>query len=484
MATNTFPALAIQQPQQQDLLGQVGKAMALKTMLQNQAYQQQMQPLELQAEQQRLQTEQQTYQMQKMSMDSQLGMMRAYTEAKGDPDKTMQLAGQYNVLPKDMLAFQQQQVEYKKNLATMDETQLKNLETQGYNTRKLFDPILQADPADQPAMWAQAKQEVLNDPNRALKYGITDPSQIPDYQSPEHVKVWDAALTGHDKMVEDQQKAMQAQKESAEAAKVKAETPGAAAESQIKVAEQQSYATWAQQPKNANKTYADYKAEMAGKTAGAEAWARVGAEKNLEQYKIQLQQSLLPEGLKTVDPRLAGPAAADYTKNTEAYLKTVQNAQNMQDVIDAARKGNVVAYRYIPQESTMEVTTTAGIKRINMAEIKNVARSGSAWDRIKGMVGGEISGKSFDSKVIDAFESTSNDVLNRATQNYENNVATNHQAYGSTIQPFRPELPGHLPPEARASLAKTNTKLEEGKVTTFGNGQQWTLRDGREVRVR
>lgn len=73
MATIPLPELSLQPPQAPDLLGQMGKAVALKSMLQQQQYQQQMQPLQLQQEQLQVQQLQ-------LAQQSRQAMLRAYTE--------------------------------------------------------------------------------------------------------------------------------------------------------------------------------------------------------------------------------------------------------------------------------------------------------------------------------------------------------------------------------------------------------------------
>jgi hypothetical protein len=59
MATSTFPALQIQPPQQQDLLGQYARLVQIRNAIQQQQFQQQYQPLQLQQEQQAVAIQQQ-----------------------------------------------------------------------------------------------------------------------------------------------------------------------------------------------------------------------------------------------------------------------------------------------------------------------------------------------------------------------------------------------------------------------------------------
>ena len=70
MGSIPLPALDINPPQPFDYLGQLGKVTALKTMLQQQQYQQQIQPLELQQKQLELKVAQR-------QMDSSNAFMQA-----------------------------------------------------------------------------------------------------------------------------------------------------------------------------------------------------------------------------------------------------------------------------------------------------------------------------------------------------------------------------------------------------------------------
>ena len=209
MGSIPLPALDIKPPQQIDLLGQYAKIQEIRAQQQQQAYQQQqmayqqqMQPLQLQ-QQQNLVTQQQ------LQMKSQQAIAQAYIDSDGDLNQTMVRARRAGALPNDLLGLQQHAIQMQQELATKTKTELENISTQHDNLRGIMDPIVAADPAKQPQLWASAKQNILNDPNRATKYGVTDPSQIPDYQSPQQVELYDAALKGGKQSVEDELKAAQ-----------------------------------------------------------------------------------------------------------------------------------------------------------------------------------------------------------------------------------------------------------------------------------
>jgi hypothetical protein len=204
MATNTFPALAVQPPQSPDLMGQYQKLAALRSVLQQQQFQQQMQPLELQQQQQQVE-------QQRRAMESQQAIAQAYIDSEGDLDQTMVRARRLGALPQDLLALQQHSLAVKDKYASMTKTELENTAAQNDSLRGVLDPIVaESDPAKQAQLWQAGKQKIITDPNAAVKYGITDPSQVPDYQSPVQVKLFDAGLKGGKQSIEDELKAAQA----------------------------------------------------------------------------------------------------------------------------------------------------------------------------------------------------------------------------------------------------------------------------------
>ena len=84
--------------------------------------------------------------------------------------------------------------------------------------------------------------------------------------------------------------------------------------------------------------------------------------------------------LANVPPHLIGPASTAATKAGEDYAQSQSVSDRLQAMMDAAKKGNVVSYQLIPQEGALQVTTSQGVHRINMAEIQNYG-GGSLWQR-------------------------------------------------------------------------------------------------------
>jgi hypothetical protein len=89
--------------------------------------------------------------------------------------------------------------------------------------------------------------------------------------------------------------------------------------------------------------------------------------------------------LAMVPPHLVAPATAAATKAGEDYAQAQSVTQTLQQMLAAAKSGNVVSYKIIPQEGALQITTSQGVHRINMAEIQNYGG---------GLVAAEIAGAS------------------------------------------------------------------------------------------
>jgi hypothetical protein len=190
-------------PQPVDVLGEYAKMVATRNLIQQGQFQQQMQPLQLQQEQN-------TVQQQQLAIKSQQAITQAFIDNSGDVGQTIIQARRAGALPDDLLKLQEHDLALKTQYGTYTKTQLQNTANQHDNLRGLIDPIVaETDPTKQAQLYAQTKRTILADPNAAIKYGITDPSQIPDYQSPQQIQLYDASLKGGKQAVDDELKAAQ-----------------------------------------------------------------------------------------------------------------------------------------------------------------------------------------------------------------------------------------------------------------------------------
>ncbi len=104
-------------------------------------------------------------------------------------------------------------------------------------------------------------------------------------------------------------------------------------------------------------------------------------------------------------------------------------------MMDAARTGNVIAYQIIPEEGTLQITTSQGVHRINMAEIEQYAGGGSLWQRMEGHFGKQLSGQSIPASVLDDMAKIQQIQQQGSRQKYENTIKGINQTYGAKFDP-------------------------------------------------
>jgi hypothetical protein len=158
--------------------------------------------------------------------------------------------------------------------------------------------------------------------------------------------------------------------------------------------------------------------------------------------------------LAMVPPHLVAPATAAATKAGEDYAQAQSVTQTLQQMLAAAKSGNVVSYKIIPQEGALQITTSQGVHRINMAEIQNYG--GGSWlQRLQGHLGGALTGRSFPTSVLSDMAQMQ-DVMQRGSQaKYENDLSTINQTYGAKFKPVEPVQVN--PPTQNASPAAAPT---------------------------
>lgn len=138
--------------------------------------------------------------------------------------------------------------------------------------------------------------------------------------------------------------------------------------------------------------------------------------------------------LANVPPRLvtAATGAADKADTDFANAKSISD--RLAQVVAEARGGNKVAYQILPQEGALQVTTSQGVHRINMAEIQNYG-GGSLWDSIKGKAGKILSGQSIPANILDDMEKMQGLMAKGSQEKYENTLSSINKRYGSTFSP-------------------------------------------------
>ncbi len=140
--------------------------------------------------------------------------------------------------------------------------------------------------------------------------------------------------------------------------------------------------------------------------------------------------------VKNVQPHLVVPATEAYAKDSKAYAATAQAADDMNTFVADARAGNKVAYSFLPAEGALYLTTSRGVKRINLNEMNAYGGGGSAWDRINAWIGKQSSGASIPANILNDMEAVNKGVAQNARTAYQRNVDITNQSFGSTFKPI------------------------------------------------
>jgi hypothetical protein len=129
---------------------------------------------------------------QRMQLASQRGMMQAWQAAGGDPDKMQQIAPNYGVLPKDMMALQTTLMGMAKTRAETDKDVLAAQDAKNDILHAAYQPAFdEPDPAKQ--------ADLVSSINASLpkRYPNLRPSDLIQYTGPESLKQAQAAYTTH-----------------------------------------------------------------------------------------------------------------------------------------------------------------------------------------------------------------------------------------------------------------------------------------------
>lgn len=148
------------------------------------------------------------------------------------------------------------------------------------------------------------------------------------------------------------------------------------------------------------------------------------------------------------------------------YLDAVEKAETMRSVIEAAKGGNQEAAALTPLLATLGVTTSEGVKRINMAEIATVKGAGSLLERIKGKIGGVVSGQPLSPELQNDILKLSDLLEESARQKYDRNANQIIKTYGLSNDLIIPK------PDRTGSVGQGDT----ARVRVVGpNGETGTM---------
>lgn len=424
------PNLNPQIPQQPDIMQKFGQMLALKNMM----GQQKLLPLQVQEAQQSVAQQGIQTKMAQNKLASQQAMIKAWSDpefmkevsqtgseggAPGigfDPNAMTSSLVKRGVLPEDAMQLTGQFVdraskmsETVKNLGAAGADQISTYAKAHEQLANMLEPILAMPAAKASIALDNLKQKLLKSPIPGLDQtdaALINAATLDHLPSMVHMLGLDADIA----------KAAQAQ---ASAEKAQEELPGGAL-SPVSVAEQEATNPQIQAGKIA--------------VAKAEGEARGAIE-------VQVQNALKKSGnaaLANVPPNLVSQATTDAVKAGTDYAQAQSVTQRLQQMMDAAKNGNVVSYQLIPQEGALQVTTSQGVHRINMAEIQNYG-GGSLWQRMQGHLGKALTGKSIPESVLTDMQEMQKIQEDGSRSKYENTLKTINDAYGSTFKPV--EMP-------------------------------------------
>lgn len=431
-----LPNFSVTPTPQPDFLQKAGQVASLKNMQSETALRSQLAPLNVQEAQEKAkQAAIQTQQMQ-LEQQSQVAMMKAWS----DPDFTKKLTGDgtnaessglgfdadamtkelisRGVIPKDALAMTQEFVKRSQTIAATNkdvaQTGEANAAMHAKGAKILADKIgsvLDLPTAKAGAALDALKQDLVKNPKAYA--GIPQQDLAHVYSADlEHLPAM-ANLIGLESQIADFHKS---KSEAATAAqKVIPEGGGLSPDSQQQVKKDVAVAT--------NPQIQQGKVDV----ATAEGRARANIE---HEFAVRNNAALA-----TVPTHLVAPATSAAEKANKEYADAKSVSDRMNATMDAAKKGNVISYQIIPEEGTLQITTSQGVHRINKTEIDQYAGGGSLWQRMEGHLGKTLTGKSIPDSVLKDMAEIQKIQADGSKSRYENTLSSINQTYGAKFQP-------------------------------------------------
>lgn len=405
-------ALSVRPPEQQaGPLDQVGKALQLKQLVQAA-------PLQQQAMQQQVTAggqENQIRAQQLADTQAQTAALKAWDgkDVHDLPGLLLKHGGSAQAV----FGMKNQLITQQKNLAEADEATVKNEQSKNDMIAGHLEAVKSA-PADQKP---QAFDAAITDLEQK---GLVKPGTIPhQYPGDDKLDLFEKTFQGGKQIVDAAMKERQvkaeevtaqsrAQGASTSAEEFKAKLPGGPLN---RVTQDIAVATNPQiQQGKINVARAEGEARAAVETAAARGDN---------------------PALANVAKPLVVPAAAAAEKANKEYADAKSVSDRMNATMDAARKGNVVSYQIIPEEGTLQITTSQGVHRINKTEIDQYAGGGSLWQRMQAHFGKALTGQSIPESVMKDMAEIQNIQAEGAQSRYENTLKSVNGTYGSNFKP-------------------------------------------------
>lgn len=450
MATIPLPALAIQPPQQQtNPLEEYKNLIGLKSLLNTQQLQQQLAPGQIQEQQQRIKSGELENQQQQMAVSQTQAINKAYSDAlsvdeNGNPNidqqhlqKSLAASGHGAAIP----TILKNTADYQKSFADAQKAQ----------------QDVQSSMQDSMGSVGKAIQSANYDPGVAdllLQHQLATPNLPAAYkqqlmQTEQQLKTNPAAIkTIADSLVATSQKQQQFQN-ALQVAGVRANTPEAKELtdflSRNPDMSASDYPGWKEkQTAQASQAAQTSPAAIQGaaKKASAEEAARLGQQNSPAAVQGAADKAVAVQkattggaqaALANVPPHLVGPATAAAQKAGENFTQAQQAADDMDSMVSLAKKGNKIAYAYSPVTGVLQINVAGQTKRINTTEIEQYGGAGSAWDRVKGFLGKQVSGASIPDDVLNDMSSVSKTYRDNAGTKYQRDLDVTNSTYGSNF---------------------------------------------------
>lgn len=435
-----LPNFNVNIPQMPDALTKMTQMGQLKDMLSGTAARNALLPLQVQEQQQKIEQEKTQTATAQLELQSQQAMMKAWsdpdftkkitgtdTAATGgsgfDPNVMLQELSSRGVLPKDAQGIVNSFIERSKNMAAATKDQIENYAKAHQALADMLAPITDMPVEKASAALANVKAKLLAKPIPGLDQ---QDLALVNHADLEHLPAMINVLGLNGQIADYHKKNAEA---AAAGQKVvptndKGQATGLSVEAQQGVLKDVAVATNPQ--------------VQAGKVAVATAEGQARA--NIEAQIARGSNA----ALANVPPHMVSAATADATKAGTEYAQAVSVTQRLNAMMDAAKKGNVVSYQLIPQEGALQLTTSQGVHRINMAEIQNYG-GGSLWQRMEGHIGKALEGKSIPDSVLNDMAEMQKIQAEGARTKYENTLKTVNQAYGSNFKPVEMETNAPTP---------------------------------------
>ncbi len=197
---------------------------------------------------------------------------------------------------------------------------------------------------------------------------------------------------------------------------------------------------------------------------------RLAIASRADQRAAQIYEQTYGEGanpaLTGVEPKLRTKALGEASKAADNFVKGQAASADMQSLIDLARSGNKLAYRMVPLEGVLEITTPRGTVRINKQELDAYGGAGSFFDKIAGSVGGALTGASIPKNVLNDIEAAHKKLETGVEETYNQKLNGINQNFRSDFKPVPSRAKAGTirarDPQGNLHEAPAGTKLPAG----------------------